>query len=95
MFKTVRGPQKDSLGSCFGATFVASKRFMFLTHSPREGKEWCGTGGFLSPAIARGVMFTSLRPKSIAPEGLCLIPHITPGWGDVFGPSFGVYVSES
>ena len=41
------------------------------------------------------VMFVCLRSKSIAPEGLCVIPHITPGWGDVFGPSFWVYVFAS
>ena len=52
-----------------------------------------GMVGVRGLPLNEGVVFMCLRPKSIASEGLCFIPHITPGWGDVFGPSVWVYVS--
>ena len=58
MFKTVRGPQKYSLGLCL---------------IPLVSLIWSQT-------------------ESMAWKGLCFVPHITPRWGDVFGPRFRVYV---
>ena len=84
MFKTVRGPKKYSLGLCFWATLVDSKRFMFLTHPPCKSEEWCGNRGFLRPAIGEGGYVYVPRPKIHSARGFMFSSAYNPLLGRCF-----------